>query len=852
MFDPPVIDFDPGQDRLDLRRLPILTDADDYEGIHIAVRNLSVDFHKVTGRKADVWTSTADRPLTPGLILIGSLKRCRYLRELAAGGCNFSGICGQWESFEVSLRDRPWSFADRMLVIAGSDKRGAIFGAYTLSEQMGVLPWYWWADVAVKPREHIYALPVTSRHGSPSVQYRDMFINDEVPANFLWPAMWSGYLQLGSSFFADDPLNYELADRFGIVISMSHYEPMQRSTTEWHKTGNGPWNWDQNKAAITDFFSLGTKRSQPFESIITLGMRGEGEGEIDAQDPKATLKDVIETQRKLIQGVYGSQEGVKQVMTLYKEVLGYYEDGLRIPDDVTLMFPDDNYGNIRRLPTVEEQSRQGGVGIYYHLEYVGFPRSYKWMNTTRGKIQQQLRFTYDAGVRKIWVINVGDIKPLELPLTFAMALAWNIDCINPATIPKFFQAYAEREIGSEHAIETSKLLLSHDRLMALRRHEHMEPDTLSLLHYREADIIIERASRIFLDLHTSLARNRMHGQQRRNTTNHLAQRVLKLFDLDWSLAGEYHKSPWCGDKWNHIMKQPHYGFPAYKTYHSPSRDTITGISFMGVAVEGHLGILLGLVNEECCRMQPSPFGRAVGLTLAVMSPYGPSSRYFEIYTQGTRDVNWTVVAAEQWVQFSQTRVARDFDDMVHIDIRSAEGDYEQIHLPIANRRAPEDFCGFVESDGVVSIEVGAVQLTNWQRRSYQSLPYVGRTSSGAVALLDSPTAEVPYLQYELFLFSTPATVSIILYFTMALDTRMKQALCYDIHFDGSAQDDAVQDGVWTRRHSFAVTGPGSHVVAYRPLARGLLLEKLVVDMGGLRDSYLGPPASSHVGQPASQ
>ncbi|KAL5320180.1 hypothetical protein ACEPPN_010981 [Leptodophora sp. 'Broadleaf-Isolate-01'] len=609
---------------------------------------------------------------------------------------------------------------------------------------------------------------------------------------------------------------------------------MQRSTTEWHKTGNGPWNWDQNKAAITDFFSLGAKRSQPFESIITLGMHGEGDGEIDAQDPKATLKDVIETQRKLIQGVYGSQEGVKQVMTLYKEVLGYYEDGLRIPDDVTLMFPDDNYGNIRRLPTVEEQSRQGGVG---------------------GKIQQQLRFTYDAGVRKIWVINVGDIKPLELPLTFAMALAWNIDCVNPATIPKFFQAYAEREIGSEHAIETSKLLLSHDRLMALRRHEHMEPDTLSLLHYREADIIIERyldlehraaalfagllashkaaffqlvlhpirASRIFLDLHTSLARNRMHGQQRRNTTNHLAQRVLKLFDLDWSLAEEYHKSPWCGDKWNHIMKQTHYGFPAYKTYHSPSRDTITGISFvqrrqnpspiagqMGVAVEGHLGILPGLVNEECCRMQPSRFGRAVGLTLAVMSPYGPLSRYFEIYTQGTRDVTWTVVAAEQWVQFSQSagvlspddkedqrvevtvdwaRVARDFDDMVHIDIRSAEGDYEQIHLPIANRRAPEDFCGFVESDGVVSIEVGAVQLTNWQRLSYQSLPYVGRTSSGAVALLDSPTAEVSYLQYELFLFSTPATVSIILYFTMALDTRMEQALCYDIHFDGSAQDD---------------------------------------------------------------
>jgi Gylcosyl hydrolase family 115 C-terminal domain/Glycosyl hydrolase family 115 len=517
-----------------------------------------------------------------------------------------------------------------------------------------------------------------------------------------------------------------------------------------------------------------------------------------------------------------------------------------------------------------------------------------------------------------------------------MALAWDIDCVTPHTIPRFFQAYSEREFGAEHAMEISSLLLSYDRLMALRRHEHMETHTLSLLHYREADSIMERyanltsraaaifagiqsfnkaaffqlvlhpikASNIFLDLHISLARNKIYGQQRRNTTNHLAQRVLELFDLDWSLAEEYHNSPWSGNKWNHIMKQPHYGFPTYETYHTPSRDMITGLSFvqrrqnpspiagqMGVAVEGHIGVLPGLVNEECCRMQPSRFGRAVGLTLAPLSPFGPTNRYFEVYTQGTRDVAWTVNAAVEWIHFSRSagtlspdntgdhrveltvdwsQVPRDFNSVVHIDICSAEGNFEQIHLPVVNQRPPEDFCGFVESDGVVSIEIGAVHLIGKQQSFYKNLPYIGRTISGSVALVELHELDVPYLEYPLFLFSTPASVTIILYFTMALDAHPENSLSYNIQFDETAHDGirllktklgedlpegwstAVQDGVWIRRHSFPMKDVGSHMVRYRPLASGLMLEKLVVDIGGLQESYLGPPPSSYVGQSVSK
>ncbi|KAH8674249.1 hypothetical protein BX600DRAFT_377919 [Xylariales sp. PMI_506] len=927
MFDTSIVGFEAGQGYLTLRGASILVDPEDYEGVSIAVENLACDLEKVTGHKPAIWTSTEDRPCVESLILVGSLQRCRFFSDLPAS--HAEGMQGKWETFETAVQDCPWSFASRMLVITGSDKRGAIFGTYTLSEQIGVSPWYWWADVPVQPREHVFALPITARQGEPSIQYRGVFINDEAPAlcdwvhekfgpvfnsefyqkvfelllrmkaNFLWPAMWSGFPEPGNSFFTDDPLNQEMADRYGIVISTSHHEPMQRGIGEWRVGGAGPWSWETNKASITGYFAQGARRSQGFEDLI--------------------------------ENVYGSPEGVSQVMALYKEVQGYYEEGLEIPEDVTLLFADDNFGNIRRLPTEKERARKGGIGLYYHLEYVGSPRSYKWMNTNScGKIHQQLRLAFDSGVTKLWVMNVGDIKPLEMPLTFAMNLAWNINSVGPTTIPKFFMSYAERELGARYATDVAELLLKHDRLLALRRHEHIEPDTFSIFNYCEAENIIGRygdqerraaqlfdlvpesrkaaffqlvlhpirASRIFLDLQISLRKNRLYGEQRRSSTNAMAYRVLGLFDLDWVLTEEYHHSPWTGDKWNHIMKQPHYGFPQSESWHTPYRGLVTGLSFvqsredstpiagqMGVAVEGHPGVLPGLVNEECCRMQPSRNCRVHGLTMAPLSPYGATSRYFEIYSRGTRIVQWNVSAAEDWLQFSAVsgllkptdgqdsrvevtvdwnKVPKNFCGTVHIDIRSLCGDYEQVHLPLFNRHPPPYFFGAVESDGCVSIEVGSVPLSDAQRPHYQSLPHIGRYPAGGIALSPHTGTSVPYLEYQLFVFTHPENITVWLYFTMALDARPLKPLAYDIIFDDAVQletpllgrsnsgelpdgwSKAVQDGAWVRKHNFPLRASGEHTLQYRPLVDGLVLEKVVVDLGGVRESYLGPPPSSQV------
>ncbi|RFU31716.1 hypothetical protein B7463_g4616, partial [Scytalidium lignicola] len=827
---------------------------------------------------------------------------------------------------------------------------------------MGVSPWHWWADVAVKKHDHVYALPTTTYQGEPSVRYRGMFINDEVPAlsswvhekfgpkfnsefyktvfelllrmkaNFLWPGMWAG-----GSFFTDDPLNQQLADSYGIVMSTSHHEPMQRSMSEWLTRGDGDWRWRDNKERITKYFDEGAERARPFESFITMGMRGPGDSELDSDNPVATLEEVLGTQRNIISKYYGKEDGERQLMALYKEVQKYYENGLEIADDVTLLFSDDNFGHIRRLPTATESKRRGGAGIYFHLEYVGYPRGYKWINTNScGNIYQQLRDAYNRDARMIWVINVGDIKPMELPFTFAMSMAWDIEKITPETILGFLQRYALREFGPEYAADIAQLLIEHDRLLAIRKHEHVEADTFSILNYREAGSIVAtynelerqasalfetipnsfkasffqlvlhpiKASRIYVELRVTQSKNHLYGVQRRNSTNALAKRILDLFDEDFSLSEEYHNNPWVGKKWNHIMRQPHYGYIT-ETWHDPSRDMITGITYvqnrqdsnpmfgqMGIAVEGHPGVRPGIINEDSYRMHPSRGDLVQGLTVPPLSPYGQPSCYFEIYTRGSQPVQWTATVNENWASLSQSageldprsgkdqrveisidwaNVPSNFNQVILVHIRTTAGEYEQVHVPIINRHAPPEFHGFVESDRNISIEVGAVPLTPEQKAVYEHQPCLGRLRSGGISLRSDiepavfVSTQAPFLEYPFFLFSNQATATVTLYITMVLDTNPESDLMYDVSFDDSTRQsvrlmekpgspgdlppgwaNSVMDRVWKRDHSFPNVPAGAHVLKFRPLGKNIALEKVVINLGGVRQSYLGPPPSSLV------
>ncbi|CZS90064.1 uncharacterized protein RAG0_01199 [Rhynchosporium agropyri] len=958
MFDEKFVTFSYGNGLLNLVGAPIVVDTNDFPGIQIAARSLSQDFSLVTKRSpppVHLWTGQQDASSlgsSQGAIILGSVAASPLIQRLEDDGklC-LSGIRGKWESYMTAVVENPFEGCGKALVIAGSDKRGAIFGAYTLSEQIGVSPWYWWADVVPKFHPQIYALSVSTHQGEPSVRYRGIFINDEAPAltgwvrenfgkygvefykkvfelllrlkaNFLWPAMWPGYPNPGASFFTDDPLNQATAEEYGICISTSHHEPMQRMSNEWFaENPDGSWNWLTNKQKITEFFEEGIRRSKGCESYVTLGMRGEYDKKMVPDDPAGVVRDVVRTQRRIIGDLLGKEDGVTQLLALYKEVQDQYDTGrLEVPDDVTLLFADDNFGNIRRLPHGKEMERKGGAGVYYHFEYVGYPRSYKWTNSNSlGKTWHQLQEAHRRNAKQIWIFNVGDIKALEVPLSFAMALAWDINSIQAGNFSNFFVTMAERDFGLELAAEIGTASLEYDGLVSMRKHEHIEPDTFSLLHYNEAEHILNRwkallnratsiydrasedtrpsifqlvlypikASYIFVALQVTLGRNQLYARQRRNYANTLAKEVLDLFDEDYSLSEEYHAL--LNGKWNHIMMQTKYGFG--DTWHAPSRDMISGLCYvqkrqnsnpiagqMGVAVEGHEGVRPGRCNEESDRTHPSRRDLVPGLTLGAMTRYGPEDRWFDVYSRGNTDVNWTASVPYNWIKLSKasgtlvpgdedarvrimidwTQISEDFDEEILVDICSAEGDFEQVHLPVLGRTCPHGFTGFVEADGYISIPASAFVV----KTPYRALAEVGLTSAGSVALDPALDKENAYLTHEIYAFTSSIDAQLLLYFNMTLDLDPSHLMEYEVIIDGHSQTlllleesknagdlpagwaEAVQDCVWVKKHKLGnAFGPGRHTIQLKPNHSNLLLEKLIVDLGGLNKSYLGPPPS---------
>ncbi|ETS85424.1 hypothetical protein PFICI_03449 [Pestalotiopsis fici W106-1] len=972
MFDTQLVAYDvpPGQEQggeFSLKGAPIVVDKHDFVGVCIAARNLASDFGRVTGGDAStVLEHQIDSSWSHGetAIVVGSLSSSQIIRSLVESGqLQVDQLQGKWECFQTCVIENPACLfgCRKALVIAGSDKRGAIFGIYSLSEQIGVSPWYWWADVPPKHHANIYALPIHHISKEPSVKFRGIFINDEAPAltgwvlekfgqygkgfyervfelllrlkaNFLWPAMWPGYPNPGSSFFVDDAQNQKLADDHGIVMSTSHHEPMQRATNEWFENNpDGSWSWIDNKDKITQFFRDGIERAQGCESYFTMGMRGEYDRAMKTDDPASVVQDVIQTQRRLIKERHGREDAVPQLLALYKEVQEYWDTGkLNVPDDVTLLFSDDNFGAIRRLPSGSETQRKGGAGIYYHFEYVGVPRSYKWINSNSlGKVWQQLQEAHRRNAKQIWVFNVGDIKPMEIPLSFAMQLAWDIDSISAISLPDFLLNLARQMFGGTIDKDVASAWLTYDRLMALRRHEHIEADTFSLLHYEEADTVLGKwdklladsqklydtevhkdyqaaffdlvlhpikASAIYTSLRINLARNQLWAEQRRNSANTAARKVLDLFDADFRLSEEFHSL--LDGKWNNMMRQTHYGYK--DTWHAPSRDMISGICFvqarqdsnpligqLGIAIQDHPGVRPGRCNEESDRTHPSRRDLVPGVTLGAMTPYGPSSRWFTIFTRGSMALSWECSCPHEWVRLSkkagrlvpgqddeQVYISIDWDKVpacfheeILIDVRSIGGnygpygdDFEQIHLLIINREVEGPFTGHVEADGHVSVPASKATSI----AGYRTLPFLGRTDQGSVSVEPGRT-DPPFLVYTVYTFQDVAEAHVELRFNMTLDIDPSDKMTFDVQIDDGGVETyrlvtdperkgelppgwyhAVQDCTWTHRQSIGNFKHGSHNIRLRFRHSNILLESLTVDLGGVKPSYLGPPASSFV------
>ncbi|MEO8406664.1 MAG: glycosyl hydrolase 115 family protein, partial [Chitinophagaceae bacterium] len=465
----------------------IYVDDNDYFLVKKAASLLQQDIEAVTGKKPGLVNSVPSS--AKNLIIIGSTDKSSLIKQLISSKkLNTSSINGKWEAYQVQSITNPLKGITNALIMTGSDKRGTAYAVFEMSKQIGVSPWYWWADVPVKKKAAIYVKPNTNTTDAPKVKYRGIFINDEAPAfsgwtkekfggvnhkvyekmfelllrlksNYLWPAMW------GNAFNDDDTLNPVLADEYGIVMGTSHHEPMLRAQQEWKRYGKGLWDYDSNALVLKDFWRKGIQNMGTHESIVTIGMRGDGDKPMSQGTATALLERIVKDQRQIIEEVTGKPaSSTPQLWALYKEVQDYYDKGMRVPDDVTLLLCDDNWGNIRKLPRTTDKPRKGGYGIYYHFDYVGGPRNYKWLNTNPiPRVWEQMHLAYEYNVRDIWIVNVGDLKPMEFPISFFLDYAWNPDRIKANDLKKYTEQWSTAQFGSKYATDIADIISKYSK-----------------------------------------------------------------------------------------------------------------------------------------------------------------------------------------------------------------------------------------------------------------------------------------------------------------------------------------------------------------------------------------------------
>lgn len=590
-------------------------DDNDFKGVAIAVENLKADLGKVLGRD--------NIPVT-----VGTYGKSKLINKLAKKKLiNVEELKDKREKFVIS-------FVNGQLIIAGSDKRGTIYGIYEFCEQIGVSPWYFWADVPVEQHDKIFIKNGTFTDGEPAVRYRGIFLNDEAPAlsgwvqqfyggiynhefyakvfelvlrlkgNFMWPAMWN------SAFYADDPLNMQTADDMGVMMGTSHHEPMAKAHKEWTRDkAHGAWNYDTNKEELDGFWKSGVERMKSTEDVVTIGMRGNGDEAMGDHADVSLLERIVKNQRRLIEEATGKPaEQTPQVWALYKEVQEYYEKGMNVPDDVILLLCDDNWGNVRVLPELEDSHPEsvfskrhpGGYGMYYHVDYVGAPRNSKWINVSQiQRIWEQMQLTYEYGVDKLWILNVGDLKPMEFPIDFWFRMAWNPAQFNASNLQDYTERFCRQQFGDEFAKEAARILNLNCKYTHRRTAEQMEARTYSLTNgewsnrLEEFNKLNEEAGQLrkrmpqkyhdtfdqiigfpvaamanIYNMYYAQAMNHYLADKGNSEANLWADRVKECFDKDAELCAFYNHQI-AGGKWNHMMDEVHIG---YTSWNGPRRN----------------------------------------------------------------------------------------------------------------------------------------------------------------------------------------------------------------------------------------------------------------------------------------
>ncbi|BAV06814.1 Glycosyl hydrolase family 67 N-terminus [Filimonas lacunae] len=818
----------PGAFTISAANMPaIYTDAQDDWLVQKAASLLQQDIEQVTGTKPELVHS---RTTVKNLIIIGTVTGCKALQQLhAQKQVEFTDLKGQWEAFRVQAIPGAGKGSNATLVIAGSDKRGAAYGVFELSRQLGLSPWYWWADAPVQKKTAAYIPKGIYQFPSPSVKYRGIFINDEAPAfsgwtrekfggvnhlvyekmfelllrlkgNYLWPAMW------GNAFNDDDTLNPILADKWGIVMGTSHHEPMQRSQQEWKRYGKGEWDYTKNEAGLKQFWTKGIANMGTHESIVTLGMRGDGDMPMTKGTATQLLEKIVTDQRNIITTVTGKPATqTPQLWALYKEVQDYYDEGMRVPDDVTLLLCDDNWGNIRRLPKPGEPKRAGGYGIYYHFDYVGGPRNYKWLNTNNiSRVWEQMHLAYAHGVDQIWIVNVGDLKPMELPISFFLDYAYNTHRWNEDNIEQFYTQWATEQFGHAKAPAIAAILKTYAHYASRRKPELLDASTYSLTVRNEfAQVVQEwttlrqqaeainnsltaadkdayfqlvlhpiQALENLHQLYYAVAMNKQLATQKNILANQWAEKAKAFYLADSLISVKYNKEI-AGGKWNHMMDQTHIG---YRSWQEPRRNIMPALD--DVAPDS------AIATTAVLKTQP-------------------------------------------------------------------------LYTPPA---APTEKAVYVEKDGYTAMSATRyTRAVTGNNVEWKTIPGIGKNGDGIttfpVTTSVNLSATSPHLEYDIYTTGKDS-VTLRTWFSPTLNIHHAPT---GLRFAVSIDDEAPQllglnkednTGIWNAwvannnivkqsRHYLAA--PGKHIVRYWMLDAGVVLQKLVVETAGRTEGYLPPP-----------
>lgn len=934
----------------------ILYDASDAAVVKRAAELFAADVEAVTGRRPQVTSATGE---TGPAVIVGTVGGSALIRRLSeAGKIDTAPLEGAWERYLIQTVANPLPGIRKALVIAGSDRRGAAYGLFTLSELIGVSPWYWWADVPVKKHAalHVDAPPTYSQ--TPSVRYRGIFLNDEdwgltpwasqtfepergnigprtyakvcelllrLKANYLAPAMHPV-----STSFNQIPENKLVADTFAIVMGSTHCEPLLLNTaSEWDTQTMGPWNYDKNKEGINRVLTQRVRENSPYENVYTLALRGLHDGAMSTTLPMhekvRMLQQALLDQRQILaENIDRPVETVPQAFTPYKEVLEIYSNGLELPDDVTIVWPDDNYGYMKRLSGVREQRRTGRSGVYYHVSYLGVPHSYLWFSTTPPSLMyEELRKAYDTTADRLWLVNCGDLKGSEMQVSLFLDMAWDIGRFTADNVVTYPARWLAGIFGEAYYDRLEAMTREHLRLAFPRKPEYMGwgyhwnrfdhnceqlTDTdFSFTNYDEAQRRLEayrqlgaraeallheigdearpafyqlvyyplRGAELMNRMTLGGQRNRWYARQGRAATNAVRDEVQRCYDSLQVITRGYNSL--LGGKWNHMMsmRQNYDGVSAYFNLPHLATHDAAGAPRLALQVAGE-----DVTGARAFHALPA-FDNYLRRTYPV-----------EIYNRGGGTLAWTAHASEPWVVLSKSagKTAAEERITVGIDWEKAPSgnavpaqivfrageQSEKVLVSLFNPTAPSraELRGiYVENNGCVSIPAaGCHRVRESDRIKITAVEDLG--IEGPALQLGDPTAplqifrsrDVPCAEYDFYAFDA-GSVDVYTYVlpTFPLhadrDFRIGENTNTDTKYSVQIDDGALAtpssshveySQVWfesvlrncaVNKSTLHIDKPGRHTLRIRVGDPGIVLQKIVLDFGGMKRSYLGPQST---------